>query len=80
TLLALALVLAAQMVLSTAGDHHFLMILFVVVAAFGTVGLSLGLTSDLCLFGKIVIMLMLFAGRLGPLTLGYALAPKRDKG
>lgn len=79
TLLALALVLTATMILSTTEDHHFLMILFEVVSAFGTVGLSLGLTSDLTLFGKIVIMLMMFAGRLGPLTLGYALVPKRDK-
>ncbi|CAI6041683.1 TrkH family potassium uptake protein [Cohnella sp. JJ-181] len=79
TLLALALVLAATMILSTTEDHHFLMILFEVVSAFGTVGLTMGLTTDLTLFGKIVIMLMMFAGRLGPLTLGYALVPKRDK-
>ncbi|MFD2328269.1 TrkH family potassium uptake protein [Cohnella sp. GCM10020058] len=79
TLLALALVLGATMILSTTEDHHFLMILFEVVSAFGTVGLTMGLTTDLSLFGKIVIMLMMFAGRLGPLTLGYALVPKRDK-
>ncbi|MEK0316927.1 TrkH family potassium uptake protein [Cohnella sp. 56] len=79
TLLAVALVLTATMILSTTEDHHFLMILFEVVSAFGTVGLTLGLTADLSLFGKIVIMLMMFMGRLGPLTLGYALVPRRDK-
>lgn len=79
TLLAVALVLTATMILSTTEDHYFLMILFEVVSAFGTVGLSMGLTSDLTLFGKIVIMLMMFAGRLGPLTIGYALVPKRDR-
>jgi trk system potassium uptake protein TrkH len=76
TMFALALVLAATMILSTTEDHHFLMILFEVTSAFGTVGLSMGLTPDLSLAGKIIIILMMFVGRLGPLTLSYAIAPK----
>ena len=76
TLFALTLVLVATMILSTTEDHHFLMILFEVTSAFGTVGLSMGLTTDLSLVGKIIIILMMFIGRLGPLTLSYAIAPK----
>jgi len=76
TLLSLSLVMAATMVLATTEDHHFLQILFEVTSAFGTVGLTIGLTPHLTLAGKIIIILMMFAGRMGPLTLGYALAPK----
>lgn len=76
TLLSLALVLIATMILSTTEDHHFLQILFEVTSAFGTVGLTIGLTTQLTLAGKIIIILMMFIGRLGPLTLGYALGPK----
>lgn len=76
TLLSLTLVMVATMILSTTEDHHFLKILFEVTSAFGTVGLTMGLTTQLTLTGKIIIILMMFIGRLGPLTLGYALGPK----
>ena len=46
---------------------QFLEILFEVVSAFGTVGLSTGLTSTLTPFGKCVIMVLMFLGRLGPI-------------
>ncbi|WP_159886402.1 TrkH family potassium uptake protein [Paenibacillus puerhi] len=79
TMLALFLVMAVTMLLSTTEDHHFLMILFEVTSAFGTVGLSMGLTPHLTVFGKIMIVFTMFAGRLGPLTLAYALGPKAEK-
>ncbi|WP_166240755.1 TrkH family potassium uptake protein [Paenibacillus turpanensis] len=79
TLLALGLVVFVSMLLSTTEDHQFLMILFEVTSAFGTVGLSMGLTPQLTLFGKVMIVLTMFAGRLGPLTLAYALNPKSEK-
>lgn len=79
TLFAIMLVVIVAMVLSTTEDHPFLMILFEVTSAFGTVGLSMGLTPDLTLVGKILIMLTMFAGRLGPITLAYALQPKPEK-
>ena len=43
-------------------------IMFEVVSAFGTVGLSTGLTSGLSSFGRLVIIILMFIGRLGPLT------------
>ncbi len=44
------------------------------VSACGTVGLSTGLTPDLTVTGRLVIMIAMFAGRLGPLTVLIALA------
>lgn len=54
------------------------MILFETTSAFGTVGLTAGLTTDLTVVGKLLICLMMFAGRLGPITLAYALGPKAN--
>lgn len=79
TLLALLLVITVSMILSTTEDSSFLTILFEATSAFGTVGLSMGLTPELSLFGKLLISLTMFAGRLGPLTLAYALGPKKGK-
>lgn len=49
-------------------------ILFEVVSAASTVGLSLGLTQELGFIGKLIIIVTMFVGRLGPITIGYALA------
>lgn len=50
------------------------MVIFEVFSAFGTVGLSLGMTPKLCVLGKIVIILTMYIGRIGALTLLYALS------
>ena len=47
----------------------FIQILFEVVSAFGTVGLSTGITPDLCVLSKLIIILTMFAGRVGAFTL-----------
>ncbi|MUG86483.1 Trk family potassium uptake protein [Paenibacillus timonensis] len=78
-MLALFLVIAVAMVLSTTEDASFLTILFESTSAFGTVGLSMGLTGKLTLIGKVIISFTMFAGRLGMLTLAYALGPKKGK-
>jgi trk system potassium uptake protein TrkH len=49
---------------------------FEAVSAFGTVGLSANLTPQLDLWGKLVIMGLMFIGRTGPLTLGFAIAAR----
>jgi trk system potassium uptake protein len=76
TLFCIGIVLLGTMVLATTEDSMFLVILFEATSAFGTVGLSLGLTGELSLPGKLTIILLMFVGRLGPLTLTYALGPK----
>ena len=54
------------------GRHFFVEYLFETVSAFGTVGLSMGVTAGLSDFQKLVIVLMMFAGRVGPLTLAFS--------
>ncbi|MBA4397812.1 MAG: hypothetical protein C0394_10605 [Syntrophus sp. (in: bacteria)] len=60
-------------------SRHFLVeYLFETLSAFGTVGLSMGITANLNDMQKFFIILMMFAGRIGPLTLAFAWsAPKR---
>lgn len=57
-------------------DMDFKIAAFEVASAFGTVGLSQGATSQLNDFGRLVICVIMFLGRLGPLTLGIFLASK----
>jgi len=52
----------------------FLELLFETVSAFGTVGLSTGITSGLSMMGKIILSCIMFVGRLGPLVIGMALS------
>jgi trk system potassium uptake protein TrkH len=52
----------------------FMTILFEVVSAFGTVGLSLGITASLTTVGKILIICTMFIGRVGLLTIAMPLA------
>jgi len=54
-------------------NKPFFPLLFEAVSAFGTVGLSMGITPDLTTPGKILIIMLMYAGRIGPLTLGFAL-------
>lgn len=51
-------------------------IIFEAFSAFGTVGLSMGFTSSLNVAGKIIIILLMYLGRIGPLTILYALAQR----
>ncbi len=54
---------------ATPFDQNF----FEAASALGTVGLSMGITSGLTVMGKAIIVLMMFCGRVGPLTMGTAL-------
>ncbi len=69
----------------TPGSHQlshgwFVENLFEVVSAFGTVGLSMGVTSHLHSFGKLVLITTMFIGRVGLLTLALSLARPRERG
>ncbi|WP_209121359.1 TrkH family potassium uptake protein [Alkalihalobacillus sp. BA299] len=66
-------------ILTITENAPFLMVVFEVFSAFGTVGLSMGITGDLTIVGKQVIIVMMFIGRIGPLTLAFTLArPKKS--
>jgi len=52
----------------------FLELLFEAVSAFGTVGLSTGITPELTGMGKVILSGIMFVGRLGPLVVGVALS------
>ncbi|SKA89055.1 trk system potassium uptake protein TrkH [Caloramator quimbayensis] len=75
-IIAFGLVILTTMVLSITQDGDFVEFLYEATSAFGTVGLSLGLTTRLNIIGKIIIILTMYSGRVGPLTLTLAFARK----
>ncbi|MBE6183998.1 TrkH family potassium uptake protein [Heyndrickxia ginsengihumi] len=79
TVSGLGIVMVVTFLLSISeGGDRFLEFLFEATSAFATVGLSMDLTPHLSVFGKILIMLTMFIGRVGPLTLAFALALKHS--
>lgn len=59
-------------------EYDFMKLLFETVSAFGTVGLSTGITPDLNGCAKLILVLTMFIGRLGPLTIAtiWSFKPK----
>ncbi len=70
----LGFIMLAIFILTLTEEHTFVDIVFEVVSAFGTVGLSRGITPELSAMGKVVIILAMFLGRLGVLPISLALA------
>lgn len=66
-------------ILSYTENSDLLTVLFEVTSAFGTVGLSLGITPTLSAVGKMAIILTMFIGRVGPLTLAFVLSQKANQ-
>lgn len=79
TLLSFILIVLSTMILSITENFHFLGILFEVTSAYATAGMSVGLTSQLSGLGKAFIIILMFVGRLGPVTLAYTLSPLPKK-
>ena len=71
---AIGVITLALFILSITETHAFLDLFFEEVSAFATVGLSRGITASLSPTGKCVIIVSMFVGRVGSLTLGVALA------
>lgn len=70
------LVSIATMVLTVSEHTLFEKALFEVVSAAATVGFTTGITPDLSSVGKLTIVFTMYIGRIGPLTLAYAVAKK----
>lgn len=76
----LSLVIGVTMILScTEKGASFIELLYESVSALGTVGLTLDLTPKLTSIGKTLIILMMYFGRVGILTVMFALTRKKDK-
>jgi len=79
SVLAYTLVFLAAFLFGLTSAQTFLRELFEVVSAFATVGMSTGLTGEATASGRLILMALMFVGRLGPLTLAVALA-ERSRG
>jgi Trk-type K+ transport system membrane component len=79
TMMAVLICLLAVIVLSISEPFSLIEILFEVCSAFGTTGLSMGITPELSILGKVVIMIIMFIGRIGILTFLYLLGTKERK-
>ncbi|MFW6598483.1 potassium transporter TrkG [Propionibacteriaceae bacterium Y2011] len=71
---AVALVAGGTIGLMLITDFSLDVLLFEVVSAFATVGLSTGITAQLPAAGQLVLVFLMFIGRLGPMTFATALA------
>ncbi len=78
-LIAFMLVVVVTMALTITEHFSFISILFEVTSAFGTVGLTTGITPTLSSSGKVWLILNMFAGRVGPVTLALAIAMRSRK-
>jgi trk system potassium uptake protein len=67
--ISLLTVLIFCLILLYTEEASFKAVIFEAFSAFGTVGLSTGLSPDLTVIGKVVISILIFIGRIGPLTL-----------
>lgn len=78
----MSIILIGAFTITLIDNYSFIDILFEVVSALATVGLSIGITSSLSLGSKIIIIVLMFIGRLGPITIALSLKrrAKNDKG
>ncbi|MDF2612908.1 MAG: potassium uptake protein TrkH family [Clostridia bacterium] len=78
-MISIGAVIMMLMILSFSEEASFMEILFETISAFGTVGLTLGITPNLTFTGKLIISVLMFIGRLGPITIAVALMIKQGK-
>lgn len=83
-MMGLSIVITATMVLTFTekfgnADYEFIDLLFETTSAIGTVGSTLSLTPNLTYAGRVIIILLMFIGRLGPMTIAMALTEQSNK-
>lgn len=70
-------ILLASLIICAIQDFSMEQVIFEVISAIGTVGLSLGITPQLNIVSKIIIIFLMFGGRVGMLTLAMIFATKK---
>lgn len=78
--IAFGVISASVFALMIVEGRPFIDVLFETISAFGTVGLSRGMTSELSSAGKVILIFTMLAGRIGPLTLALAIAERGVRG
>lgn len=76
-LISFSVLVTSTLLLLTFENGSFLDLLFEVCSAIGTVGLTRGITTKLSLIGKIIIIITMYLGRIGPITMALAFGNKR---
>jgi len=77
---ATSITLFLGLLLALEPDLPFDSLLFETVSAFGTVGLTTGITPQLGVAAKLVVILLMFLGRIGPLTMALAIGKRAVSG
>ncbi|SET28478.1 Trk-type K+ transport system, membrane component [Oceanobacillus limi] len=80
TLMAIMVVFGSLLLISIVEPFTITEILFEVTSAFGTVGLSMGITSELTTFSKIFLMALMFIGRVGIITFLFMFKNNKQNG
>ncbi len=73
------IVICSTIMVSVLGDYNFLDVLYETVSATATVGLSRGFTGSLNTIGKLIIILTMYLGRVGPISLLFACSINKNK-
>jgi len=76
--LSICLIAIISMLISIKESYSFIQVFFETVSAFGTVGLSTGITGGLSSLAKGLLVVTMFVGRLGPLTVGVAIVREME--
>ncbi|MEH7393349.1 potassium transporter TrkG, partial [Bacillus sp. JJ1474] len=80
TILAMVMCFISVVILSISDSQHELIAIIVeVCSAFGTTGLSMGITADLSSFGKCILMVLMFIGRIGLTSFLFIIGGKEKK-
>ena len=75
----MVMIIFVSFILTITENKLFLDTLFEATSAFATVGLTRGITSDLTWIGKIIIVMTMYAGRVGPLTMAFAFGHRKKR-
>jgi trk system potassium uptake protein TrkH len=72
------IIVVFSILLSITENFSMKEVVYETISAFATVGLSLGITAELSFLGKILVTLLMYIGRVGPLTVAFALGQNSD--